>query len=73
MPGARLALTTGVVGVTTTFFSELVVVVVDLLVLPLLPAGLLLFDLVEVQPVIVKNMQMKIVQILINLHISLFM
>jgi hypothetical protein len=37
------------------------VVVVDLLVLPLLSAGLLAFDLVEVQPVIVKNMQMKIV------------
>ena len=62
MPGARLALTTGVEGVTTTFFSVLVVVVVLLPVLPLLPAELLLeFDLVEVQPVIVKNMQMKIV------------
>jgi hypothetical protein len=58
-PGARLACITGVEGVTITFFSP----DVGLLVL----SPLLLFvevvegvDFVDSQPAIVKNMQMKI-------------
>jgi hypothetical protein len=54
-----LASTTGVEGVTITFFS---VDVVDLPVLPplLLVESVELLDFVDSQPAIVKNMQMKI-------------
>jgi hypothetical protein len=61
MPGARLASTMGVEGVTTTFFS----LVAGLAVLPTLLGVLLVVvvdvdvDLVPSQPAIVKNMLMK--------------